>query len=81
MSKSTHYDKLKKYLPKGYLIEINVNTGASISLISKVLREERIDSKGILVEAYRIANAEKNRQEEKAKELASLEQAFKYPEP
>lgn len=72
MYKSTHYDKLKRYLTKGYLKEIKNLTGASISLINKVLREERPDTKGIIVEAYRIANAEKKRQEKNAEELESL---------
>lgn len=77
MSKSTHYNKIKKYLTKGYLQEISTNTGASISLINKVLRNMRPDTKGILVEAYRIANIEKKRQEKNAKEFACLEESLK----
>ena len=73
MVKKSHYSKLKHYLPSGYLIEIANITGSSISLVNKVLREERPDKRGILAEAYRIANEEKSKQEKNAKNLAYFE--------
>lgn len=71
-SKENHYLKLKAYLPKGYRIRISENTGASISLINKVLRGTIDDTKGILVEAYRIANEFVDKKASDAKELAFL---------
>lgn len=76
MAKINPYEQLKNYFPKGYLLEIHEKTGASISLINKVLRNLREDKKGILVHAYRIANAEKARQQKNAKDLASLEKSL-----
>lgn len=79
MSKSkrkTTYALIKRYLPSRYLIEIKEKTGASISLINMVLRDEREDKKGIIKEAYRIANEEKIRQENDAIELAILKESF-----
>ena len=72
-----HYEKLEKYLPRGYITLIRNECGVSTSLINKVLRGERDDTKGILVQAYKIANDEKARQEAEAKELASLKKSFK----
>ena len=77
MAKINPYEQLRNYLPKGYLLEIHEKTGVSISLINKVLRNLREDNKGILVQAYRIANAEKARQQKNARELALLEKSLK----
>jgi len=77
MAEQTHYQKLRKFFPRRYLLDIEAKTGASISLINKVLRNERKDTKGILVEAYSIANLEKERQIRDAKKLATLQQSLK----
>jgi hypothetical protein len=69
--KST-YEVLKEYLNKGYRLRIQAVTGCSISLISKVLRGEVEDKRGIIVEAYRIANEQIEKMAKDAKELAEL---------
>lgn len=57
----SHYQKLKKYLPRGYRKTIFESTGASESLIDHVLRGLREDNKGILTEAYRLAVEEQKK--------------------
>lgn len=77
MSTTNHYLCLKKYLPRGYRKDISQETGASISLINKVLRGEAEDTKGIIPEAYRIANKSKELAEQREKELAEEQKKFK----
>jgi len=72
MTNENHYLKLKSYLPKGYRLRISESTGASVSLINKVLRGTVDDTKGILVEAYRIANEFVEKMASDANELAIL---------
>ena len=67
------YKELKDFLPRGYRIKIKQLTGASISLINKVLRGEVEDNKGIIVESYKIATEEKNRRQTLSNELSNLE--------
>lgn len=76
MSSTNHYICLKKYLKRGYRQSIKEATGASISLINKVLRGEVEDSKGIIPEAYRIANEVKNKLEENQKKLQIQQKKF-----
>lgn len=73
---TNHYICLKKYLPRGYRKDISQATGASISLINKVLRGEAEDTKGIIPEAYKIANKVKLVAEHREKELAKEQKKF-----
>jgi hypothetical protein len=73
MSETTHYARLKQYLPRGYRLMIARKTGASISTINKVLRNAAPDNKGILVEAYRIASAQMRKIVSDAKEVARIQ--------
>lgn len=73
MTKSKNiYQEIKDYLPRGYRIQIKQVTGASISLINKVLRGVVEDNKGIVVEAYKIAAEEKKRRKKLSNELLNL---------
>lgn len=76
MSSTNHYICLKKYLKRGYRKTISEATGASISLINKVLRGDVEDSKGIIPEAYRIANDVKKKLEENQKNLQFQQKKF-----
>ena len=73
---TNHYTCLKKYLPRGYRKDISQTTGASISLINQVLRGLAEDTKGIIPEAYRIANKSKELAEQREKELAQEQEKF-----
>lgn len=66
------YKEISDFLPRGYRIKIKRNTGASISLINKVLRGEVNDTRGIIVEAYKIAGEEIKRRKKLSNEFDSL---------
>ncbi|MDD4515417.1 hypothetical protein [Massilibacteroides sp.] len=69
----SHYQRLKKYLPRGYRKIIFENTGASESLIDHVLRGLREDNKGILTEAYRLAVEEQKKKNSNSIKLDLLQ--------
>jgi hypothetical protein len=76
MEATNHYTCLRKYLKRGYRKEISRITGASISLINLVLRGDAEDTKGIIPEAYRIANEIKSQIIQREKELEIEKEKF-----
>jgi len=72
-NKINHFELLRDSFPVGYRLRIQSETGASISLINKVLRGELSDSKGIVVSAYNIANEEQLRRKNDARRLGILQ--------
>ena len=76
MEATNHYTCLRKYLKRGYRKEISRITGASISLINLVLRGDAEDTKGIIPEAYRIANEIKSQSIQREKELEIEKEKF-----
>lgn len=71
---TNHFLKLKGLLPKGYRIAIKNATGASISTINFVLRGERPDNDGIILEAYKIARNVLKKKTTNAKKLAEVQE-------
>jgi hypothetical protein len=55
-------------------LKISQTTGASISYIDKALKGKIEDNKGVIAEAYRLANEELERQTKDANELAVLKE-------
>lgn len=70
---TNHFLKLKGFLPRGYRITIKNATGASISTINLVLRGERPDNDGIVLEAYKIAKDVLKKKTTNAKKLAEIQ--------
>lgn len=72
-----HYQAFKDYLPPQYRKMIQKETGASISLIDKVIRGFMVDNKGILLSFYRIVNEHISKLEKTNSELEKLKEKIK----
>lgn len=59
-------------MPRNFRQILKNATGASRSLIDKILREERPDNYGVILEAYKIANEQMKKQINNASELERL---------
>lgn len=77
MSDLTHYEKLKRYLPRGYRKTLMQRTGCSLSKINRALRLTEPDADGIVVEAYKIAAEQAKKLSSSAKSFAEIESELK----
>ena len=68
----TTYQRIRKFLPRNYRAIIANETNDTLSHIDKVLRDERPDTKGVLVVAYRLAAEGADRISSESKELDFL---------
>ena len=73
MNHKTHYETLRKYLPRGYRKDLAEKTGVSESLVDQILRNLRSDTSGVLKEAYRIALQNQIRIETNSIELDNMQ--------
>lgn len=73
MSEKSHYQRIIKYMPTNFRVLISKRTGASPSLISKILKGERTDKHGVILEAYKIAHEQMKKQIKDTAELERLQ--------